>query len=62
MSRLAQFDIASALDSNRQSAICLDSIVYDKVLKEQGLNDITKKDRDKLKERVKKARKFFQIC
>jgi hypothetical protein len=32
------------------------------VLKEQGLNNVTKKDRDKLKERVKKARKFFQIC
>ncbi|KAA8611989.1 protein containing SET domain protein [Pyrenophora tritici-repentis] len=62
MSRLAQFDMASALDSNRQGAIRLDGTVYDKVLKEQGLNDVTKKDRDKLKERVKKARKFFQIC
>jgi hypothetical protein len=62
MSRLAQFDMASALDSNQQGAIRLDSIVYDKVLKEQGLNDVTKKDWDKLKERVKKARKFFQIC
>ncbi|EDU47789.1 hypothetical protein PTRG_04882 [Pyrenophora tritici-repentis Pt-1C-BFP] len=54
--------MASALDSNRQGAIRLDGTVYDKVLKEQGLNDVTKKDRDKLKERVKKARKFFQIC
>jgi hypothetical protein len=62
MSRLAQFDIASALDSNRQGAIRLDGAVYDKVLKEQGLDNVTKKDRDKLKERVKKARKFFQIC
>ncbi|KAF2850622.1 hypothetical protein T440DRAFT_489486 [Plenodomus tracheiphilus IPT5] len=54
--------MASALDSNRQGAIHLDGAVYDKVLREQGIDKVTKKDRNKLKERVKKARKLFQIC
>jgi hypothetical protein len=62
MYRLAQFDMAFALDSNRHGAIRLDRAVYDKVLKEQGLDHVTKKDRDRLKERMKKARKLFQIC
>ncbi|KAF2844235.1 hypothetical protein T440DRAFT_494196 [Plenodomus tracheiphilus IPT5] len=43
--------MASALDSNRQGAIRLDGAVYDKVLREQGIDKVTKKDRNKLKER-----------
>jgi hypothetical protein len=62
MSRVAQFDLASALDSSQKGAIRLEGAVYDRVLKEQGLGTITKEDRDRLKDRVKKARKLFRIC
>jgi hypothetical protein len=58
---LAQYDMASTLESNRQGAIRLDNAVYTKVLVEEGL-DATPKARNQLKERVKKARKLFQIC
>jgi hypothetical protein len=61
LSRLAQYHMASALDSSRQGAICLDGTAYDKVLLEEGL-DVTPKARNQLKERVKKARKLFKIC
>ena len=42
LSKLAQYDMASALESNRQGAIRLDGAVYDKVLMEEGL-DVTLK-------------------
>jgi hypothetical protein len=51
----------SDLDSKRQGAIRLDYTEYTKILVEEGL-DVTPKARNQLKERVRKARKLFQMC
>jgi hypothetical protein len=59
--RLAQYDMASDLDSKRQGAIRLDHAVYTKILVEEGHN-VTPKARNQLKERVRKARKLFHLC
>ena len=58
----AQYAFASEMDSRRQGAIRLDSSVYDQVLKAQGFVSATKKDREQLKGRVKRATKIYQIC
>jgi hypothetical protein len=57
-----QYDITSDMDSRRQGAIRLDGSVYDQVLKAQGFVSATKKDREQLKIRVKRATKIYQIC
>ncbi|RAQ98941.1 JmjC-domain-containing protein [Stemphylium lycopersici] len=58
----AQYAFASEMDSRRQGAIRLDSSVYDQVLKAQGFVSATKKDREQLQGRVKRATKIYQIC
>ncbi|CAN9245675.1 unnamed protein product [Alternaria alternata] len=58
----AQYAFASEMDSLRQGAIRLPSSVYDQVLKAQGFVSATKKDREQLQGRVKRATKIYQIC
>ncbi|CAI9635563.1 unnamed protein product, partial [Alternaria burnsii] len=58
----AQYAFASEMDSLRQGAIRLHSSVYDQVLKAQGFVNATKKDREQLQGRVKRATKIYQIC
>lgn len=47
------------MDLRRQGAIRLDGCVYDQVLKAQGFVSATKKDREQLKTRVKRATKIY---
>ncbi|CAN9209539.1 unnamed protein product [Alternaria alternata] len=55
----AQYAFASEMDSLRQGAIRLPSSVYDQVLKAQGFVSATKKDREQLQGRVKRATKIY---
>jgi hypothetical protein len=60
--KTARYAFASDMGSRRHGALRLDGSVYDQVLKAQGFGSATKKDREQLKARVKRATKIYQIC